>query len=658
MSIKNKLNLIIFLVVSFSLVIIGITLYKASSQRDEILQAKELNVLSQKLSLLIHETQKERGASAGFLASNGKKFKEILPKQRDLTDKKKQELKEYISTLDINSFSSELKKNISALYFDMDKLESIRSQVSNLKINLKDEVAYYTKMNKKILNIVALTAKLAETTELVKALDSYTNFLKSKDRTGIERAALSSTFAPDKFANGMFAKWVKLVAEQDAYLDSFLAMASDEAKTFYKKKLDSPVIDEVNNMRKTAEKNYATGNFGIDSEEWFRTITKKINLLKVVDDELSKQNTQLIQNIETEYNLNTTLTIVAYALFGIIMFFIIYFIGRGVNESVSSSLTQLTHIAKEQDLSKPIVMDNNDEIANISYAVNEMIEEFKEGLSKATNVSLTTLVQSKNLDKVILELTNNNSQSQKKIDSVNMLVAEVGERLDTIEESSITVTEDLNNTFAVLDNFITKLNTVVASIEQENENQQNLVQKVSSLTEQAKNIKDVLSIISDIADQTNLLALNAAIEAARAGEHGRGFAVVADEVRKLAERTQKSLSEISANINLITQNVVEISEETSKTSGSMLDIASSASELIDSSNNTKENIIVTIDKSTDVMHQSTYIATKTKELISNMDDIIDISAQSSKLMQNVKNASTTLSKDAHELQDTLSKFKI
>jgi len=239
-----------------------------------------------------------------------------------------------------------------------------------------------------------------------------------------------------------------------------------------------------------------------------------------------------------------------------------------------------------------------------------------------------------------------------------MLVAEVGERLDTIEESSITVTEDLNNTFAVLDNFITKLNTVVASIEQENENQQNLVQKVSSLTEQAKNIKDVLSIISDIADQTNLLALNAAIEAARAGEHGRGFAVVADEVRKLAERTQKSLSEISANINLITQNVVEISEETSKTSGSMLDIASSASELIDSSNNTKENIIVTIDKSTDVMHQSTYIATKTKELISNMDDIIDISAQSSKLMQNVKNASTTLSKDAHELQDTLSKFKI
>ncbi|WWW10981.1 nitrate- and nitrite sensing domain-containing protein [Arcobacter cryaerophilus gv. pseudocryaerophilus] len=706
LSIKQKLIAIMLIPLVIVILLATKLAYDSYRSLENLKSLDKVVILSTKIGALVHETQKERGMTAGFIGSKGVKFKDELPRQREEVNKQITFLNEFLSDFDKSKYSDDFVKNLNSGLEKLKDLQGVRNSVNSLNIAAPIAIAYYTDTNTLLLNTLGTIVKFSNSPNVTKELGSYMNFLLSKERTGIERAVGTNTFAQNKFTEGLKARFYTLIAEQTAYMDIFSKIASKDIVDFYLKTVVGKDIEEVEKMRKIALFSNIEENFGVDPNYWFETITNKINLLKQVEDHIS---THLLNEINLEKD---------EATFHLILFSLLSIFGIGITMILARTIafTILIDVASvragieeffafinfEKDDIKLIGVDSTDELGMMSKIINKNIANTKANIQRdreliADTIRVANSINKGHLDQKIMVNSNNpalnelkdiinemlntlNSNisniltvltSYSKLDfrprlkdndlegiiqelekDINILRDVITQTLLDNKKVGITLKENANILSFNMQSISTAANSQAASLEETvasleeitsnitNNTQtttkmasygekvkesikigQDLANKTVSsmedINKQALAINEAIGVIDQIAFQTNILSLNAAVEAATAGEAGKGFAVVAGEVRNLASRSAEAANEIKRIVQLATSKTKEGSE-----------IANS---MIEGYTSLNENISITLDliqNVTTASKEQSIGMVQINDAVNNLDQITQKNAQS------------------------------
>ena len=276
LTIKKKLILQTF-IPTLTIVILALLFLNSQYAKVTILSnAKDAIEITRAVSLLIHESQKERGMSAGYLGSGGKLFITELNEQRKLTDKRLKEFKEIIQEAN----SAYLQDVIAKVLNDYSRLSEMRQKIDSRTISGPEAIKYYTNTNNDLLNIVVKVSTMPATPEISKQIIAYLNFLLAKEKAGIERAVGTNITSLNYFTQGAREKFSSLISAQASYMEVFNYYADRKALEFYHKTLDAKPVREVERMRKIILSQKDIGGFGVDATYWFDTISKKLGLIK------------------------------------------------------------------------------------------------------------------------------------------------------------------------------------------------------------------------------------------------------------------------------------------------------------------------------------------------------------------------------------------
>ncbi|WP_041959218.1 methyl-accepting chemotaxis protein [Sulfurospirillum arsenophilum] len=325
-------------------------------------------------------------------------------------------------------------------------------------------------------------------------------------------------------------------------------------------------------------------------------------------------------------------------------------------------LDKLNNVVKdlsssEGDLRQRLQSSTHDEFGQVSGNINKFIEKLHEIVKKSKEISNENASISEELSRTASEVVRNVDAESKIVSKTKDSGIALTSAIEASVEKATASQEALRKTQQDINTVKNQAEQLERTMQETAVKEQGLADRLNTVSHNANEVKEVLSIIRDIADQTNLLALNAAIEAARAGEHGRGFAVVADEVRKLAERTQKSLVEIDATINVVVQSIMDANTDIAHNAQEVNALASISIELQNGMNNIDTTIQKTIEDAHATVDNFVHTATQIKGMVEEIEKINVISKENVTSIDNVSQASEHLHSMTENLNNELGKFK-